>query len=189
MHSKHHASSIAVGAALALALLWNPGSAGAPSTVDLVEPGEPGEPLVVAGTVTDASGRPVKGASLHVFQADAAGRYTAEKAMDERNARLAGDIVTGDDGRYEIRTVRPGGYPGEIDTGDGVKRKIPGHIHFEIDAEGHPRRRAQMVFADDPRLTPHWREWARRGRHPVVELERGEDGVLRGTHDWVLEEP
>jgi len=55
-------------------------------------------------------------------------------------------------------------------------------VHFEIDAAGFAHRGFQMVFEDDPRMTPYWHEWARKGRHPVVKVAAG-----RAVCDVVLE--
>ena len=41
--------------------------------------GEPGERLSVAGVVVDASGKPVGGASLYIYQADREGYYGTGK--------------------------------------------------------------------------------------------------------------
>ncbi len=152
-------------------------------------PGEPGTPLVVSGTVRDAEGKAVAGALLIVFQADADGLYTKANVMDERNARLFAFLRTGLDGRFELRTVRPGGYPPRPGQEKDEKWLIPAHIHIEVaTAEGGRdeavvRRRFQLVFDDDPRLTPYWREWAARDRNPIVSPARDESGALRATLD------
>ncbi|MGH7598080.1 MAG: hypothetical protein ACREOI_17145, partial [bacterium] len=65
---------------------------------------EPGEPLIVSGMVRDVDGKPIIGALIYVFQADAKGYYAPARAMDEPNARLFGYMKTGADGRYEFRT-------------------------------------------------------------------------------------
>jgi protocatechuate 3,4-dioxygenase beta subunit len=141
------------------------------SFLTLAAPGEPGERLSISGTVVDHSGRPVAGAGLHVYQTDASGRYTPERPMDEPHARLSGRIRTDEGGRFELRTIRPGGYAEPVRLGDR-KRKIPAHIHIDVTAAGHAERRVQVVFADDPRLAdPYWRNWVQRLRQPVVEVD------------------
>jgi len=42
------------------------------------------------------------------------------------------------------------------------------------------------VFADDPRMTPHWQAWARELPAPVLTLERDADGVSHATYDVTL---
>jgi putative intracellular protease/amidase len=157
-----------------------------PGSIELAPRDEPGERIVIAGTVRDPGGRALAGAKLHVFQADAAGCYRPEHAMDERNARLNGWVAADASGRFEIGTIRPGCYPQPREDATGDARFIPAHVHFEIEAPGRECRRFQLVFADDPRMTPHWREWARLEQNPMIELVRGEDGVLRGTLEICL---
>ena len=148
--------------------------------------GEPGERLVLHGVIRDAQGRPVAGAILHTFQTNAAGAYTPEHPMDEPHARLAAWIVTGADGRYTLDTIRPGGYPKAVHLA-GQERKIPAHIHYEASAKDAGRAAFQLVFADDPRLDAHWRQWARDGGNPIVTVSRRPDGVWSGTYDVILQ--
>lgn len=158
-----------------------------PPRLTLTPPGEPGEPLVVTGVVRDPAGEPVPGARLHVFQADARGYYTPERPMDEPNARLAGRLTTGDDGRFELHTIRPGHYPGKVELA-GELRRIPAHVHFHVEAPGFRKRRLQLVFADDPEMAkPYWRRWSKRDDNPVVELERDGDGVYRCRLEIILQ--
>src|SRR5262249_45940464 len=58
-----------------------------PSAV-LVPEREPGEGMVIRGVVRDVAGRPIEGARIEVFQADASGRYAPSAEMDEPDARL-----------------------------------------------------------------------------------------------------
>ncbi|MGH7449776.1 MAG: hypothetical protein ACRENG_00370 [bacterium] len=150
------------------------------STV-LALPDEPGAPLIASGIVCDAEGKPVTGALIYVFHADAKGYYTPARAMDEPNARLFGYMKTGADGRYEFRTIRPGGYP---------KQPIPQHIHMLVTAAGYRDHRCrstcQLVFEDDPRMTAEWHKWAKEGGNPVLSVTRGQDGVQRCVYDIVL---
>jgi len=150
------------------------------STV-LAPPDEPGESLIVSGTVRDTEGKPVADALIYVFHADAKGYYAPARAMDEPNARLFGYMKTGADGRYEFRTIRPGGYP---------KQPIPQHIHMLVTAAGYRDHRCrstcQLVFADDPRMTAEWHKWAKEGGNPVLSVTRDKNGSQRCVYDIVL---
>ena len=150
----------------------------AASRLDLAGPAEPGVRLTVTGVLRDGRGRFVSGAELHVYQTDAGGRYTPEKPMDEPHARLSGRLRTGPEGQFEIRTIRPGGYPKALRLGDR-DRHIPAHIHLDVTAAGHPERRLQLVFADDPLLAdPYWKDWVQRLGQPVLTVRPGEGGVV-----------
>jgi len=152
----------------------------APPSLLVAPAGEPGERLTVSGTLVDDAGRPIAGAELHVYQTDAGGRYTPDKPMDEGHARLAGRLKTGADGRFELRTIRPGGYAKPVVLA-GVERKIPAHIHIDVRAAGHAERHFQLVFADDPRLAEtYWADWVKKQRHPVLDARRHQ-GAWTGT--------
>jgi protocatechuate 3,4-dioxygenase beta subunit len=147
----------------------------------LSPPDEPGEPLIVSGTVRDSQGKAIAGALIYVFHADAKGYYSPKRVVDEQNARLFGYMKTGVDGRYEFRTIRPGGYPSQ---------PIPQHIHMLATAPGYRdhkcRSTCQLVFEDDPRMTPEWHQWAKKDGNPVLRVTRGQDGVQRCAYDIVL---
>ena len=151
------------------------------ATASLAPPGEPGEAMIVSGTVRDQAGQPVAGALLYVFHADAKGYYTPDRVMDEPHARLFGFMKTGSDGRYEFRTIRPGGYP---------QQPIPQHIHLLVTAEGFRdhgcRSTCQLVFDDDPRMTVAWQAWAKAGGNPVLHVTRDQNGAQRCEYDIVL---
>lgn len=148
----------------------------------LAPPDEPGEPLIVSGTVRDAAGKPIAGALIYVFHADAKGYYTPARAMDEPNARLFGYMKTGADGRYEFRTIRPGGYP---------KQPIPQHLHMLVTAAGYRDHRCrsscQLVFEDDPRMTAKWHKWAKEEGNPVLSVKRNQEGIQKCVYDIVLQ--
>jgi len=139
---------------------------------------EPGEPLVVSGAIYGSDGRtPLEGATLFVYHTDARGRYADVSGEPSVVARLRGRMLTGRDGRYEFRTIRPASYPGNT---------IRAHIHASVKAPGLPERWiTDYWFEDDPLLPKSERE-----RHagagafsPVMRLARDGAGVLRGARD------
>jgi protocatechuate 3,4-dioxygenase beta subunit len=114
--------------------------------------GEPlGERIIVTGRVVDAEGRPIRGALVEVWQANAAGRY--HHAVDRHPAPLdpnfsgAGRCLTDDDGGYRFVTVKPGAYP----WGNHENAWRPAHIHFSIFGRLFVQRLVtQMYFPGDP---------------------------------------
>lgn len=113
----------------------------APAVAAVAPAGEPGVPLRVAGTVRGADGRPVAGASIYVYQTDAAGYYRPEDAMGNRDPRLFALLRSDAQGRYAFTTVRPGPYP---------RGGVQAHVHYEVRAAGHADRVFELVFDDDP---------------------------------------
>jgi protocatechuate 3,4-dioxygenase beta subunit len=114
--------------------------------------GEPlGERIVVHGRVLDEDGRPLRGALVEVWQANAAGRYRHQ--VDQHPAPLdpnfsgAGRCLTDAEGRYRFVTVKPGAYP----WGNHENAWRPAHIHFSVFGRLFTQRLVtQMYFSGDP---------------------------------------
>jgi protocatechuate 3,4-dioxygenase beta subunit len=128
-----------------------------PSPLTIVSPNEPGDPLIVTGRIVGRDGRPVPAAVLYVYQTSSKGWYSdraahvAAREGDRRHARLFGYVKTDAGGRFEVRTIRPGGYP------DG---NLPAHIHVEVERGGQPADSliTEIRFDDDRRLTAEERK-------------------------------
>ncbi|HKQ57857.1 MAG TPA: hypothetical protein VJY35_08300 [Candidatus Eisenbacteria bacterium] len=136
---------------------------------------EPGKRMIVTGTLFSLDGTPQPRRRIGVYQTDATGNYGRDPRIP-RWARLNGWLVTDSLGRYEIRTIRPGAYPGG---------GTPEHIHFVIEASRGLDGSTELRFEDDPLVSRTEIEASRHeGRfgtaRPVV---RGKDGVLRVERD------
>jgi len=158
------------------------GGAVGPWRITIASDKEPGEPLIVSGTIYAPDGRtPMKGISLWVYHTDANGLYSAGGNGDNRNTRLHGQMWTNADGRYEFRTVKPAAYPGRTDAA---------HIHAYVSGPGYPEYWIdEYLFADDPLVTQDLRRKASsQGTFsPILKLTRDSDGVLRGVRDIKIE--
>lgn len=114
-----------------------------------------GPRIIVRGRVLDEFARPVPGALIEVWQANAGGRYRHKKesylAALDPNFGGCGRVITGDAGGYEFRTVQPGPYPWP----NGMNDWRPAHIHFSVFGAGFAQRLiTQMYFEGDPLI---WR--------------------------------
>lgn len=111
-----------------------------------------GDVIHVAGRVLDRDGKPVRGATVEVWQANARGRYDHPRDINteaplDPNFQGFARLVTDAEGRYRFKTVKPGAYPMNPMNPGGVR---PPHIHFDIAGKrGHLV--TQMYFPDDPR--------------------------------------
>jgi protocatechuate 3,4-dioxygenase beta subunit len=102
-----------------------------------------GQVIELSGRVTDRTGKPLEGADITLWQANAAGRYTnpvdSNPAPIDPNFLGVVQFKTGPDGTYRIRTVKPGPYPEPSGT-----IRTP-HIHFDV-VHADYRLVTQMYF-------------------------------------------
>ena len=114
-----------------------------------------GQRIIVHGRVLDEDERPLPGVLLEVWQANAGGRYRHKKegyiAPLDPNFGGCGRTITGEDGRYAFRTIKPGPYPWP----NGPNDWRPAHIHFSLFGPSFGQRLVtQMYFEGDPLI---WR--------------------------------
>lgn len=107
-----------------------------------VAEGLAGETCFLAGTVRDLDGKPIEGAKLDIWQADADGLYESQLGSEEPVLRAV--FYTGADGTYAIRTIAPPGYSipmdgtvGDLLRGTDISHFRPAHIHFFVSAPGY----------------------------------------------------
>ena len=136
---------------------------GSPARQDIAPAGARGQQLVVTGRVLDPRCRPAAGAVLDFWQASAQGTY------DNSGYRFRGHQLTDARGRFMLRTVLPGLYPGRTR-----------HIHVTVRARGGTPLTTQLyfpgeshndgdgIFAPDLLLTVDKRTRLWRGRFSFV---------------------
>ena len=116
---------------------------------DMAAEGVTGERATITGRVTDADGNPVNDAMLEIWQANAHGKYAhPEDGRDlpvEAGFSGFGRVVTDDDGRFVVHTIKPGPVPGP----DG--RPQAPHLNVTIFMRGLLRHLiTRMYFPDEP---------------------------------------
>jgi protocatechuate 3,4-dioxygenase beta subunit len=105
-----------------------------PERVELLEAGMPGQPIELVGFVLSRACKPIAGALLDFWQADDKGRY------DNSGFRLRGHQFSDADGRYRLRIVVPGVYPGRTR-----------HIHVKVQPESGRVLTTQLYFPGEPK--------------------------------------
>ena len=100
-----------------------------PERTELFEEGIPGQPIELVGFVLSRSCKPISGALLDFWQADGKGQY------DNSGFRLRGHQFTDAEGRYRLRSVVPGVYPGRTR-----------HIHVKVQPRGGRVLITQLYF-------------------------------------------
>lgn len=148
-------------------------------------PGVPaGNVLDLRGTIYDATGMPLSGLLIEIWQTDDNGIYDhpgdPSTGGRDRNFQFYGEATTAADGSYSFRTILPGKY-----------EPRPVHIHYKVKADGQELLTSQMYFAGDPSLDNDgiFSE-AGEGVHMLVSLSDGQDEagnpILLGVRDVVL---
>ena len=155
-----------------LVMIWPNPPANPSRSTQIAADAEPGVRLIVAGQVFTPDGStPAAGVTVYAYNTDAEGYYGVARA--EYPPRLYGWMRTDAAGRFELRTIRPGSYPG---------MRVPAHIHFSAWGGGYPLQWFdELRFAGDRYITPEMlaqdaESGDFRGIQPLV---RGQDGVLR----------
>jgi protocatechuate 3,4-dioxygenase beta subunit len=119
---------------------------------------EDGSPALIRGRVTDVAGAPLGGATLDVWQGSGNGLYDIQ---DPRQPpfNLRGIFVTGPDGRYEFRAVRPVSYPiptdgpvGDLLRGTARHNWRAAHVHAIVSAPGYRSVTTHIFDADSAYL-------------------------------------
>jgi protocatechuate 3,4-dioxygenase beta subunit len=101
-----------------------------------------GELLALYGHVLDASGAPLSGYAVEIWQVDANGIYDhpgqANTANRDPGFQSYGTTLTDEDGLYAFRTIVPARY-----------EPRPRHIHFKVKKDGAEVLTSQFYFSGD----------------------------------------
>jgi len=117
--------------------------------INIISANEPGTKITAKVVVTDMNGIPKSNTLVYLYQTSSEGWYsdTAPHILmyegDRRHARLFGYCKTDKEGRFELTTIRPKGYP---------QSSLPAHIHIEVITENGKSLISELLFDDDPRL-------------------------------------
>lgn len=156
------------------------------SRITIPPSGEPGEPLVISGTVYKEDGKtPAPDILIYVYHTNSAGIYPKKTPDDGRPqwhaGYLRGWMKTDEKGRYEFTTIRPGGYPG---------RRDPEHIHITLTGQNFREYWIDSFwFDDDSRISNEMRKKRpeRGGYNPIIQMKKDQKNVWQGRRDIRLE--
>lgn len=137
------------------------------STAIMCHAAEPGRRLLVAGTVVDESGRPVRGATVTAFNTDASGLYNPRNSPT-REPRISGEVKSDAEGRFQFLTVAPGPYPDIAE---------PAHVHFGATARSFKQTYATIWIEGDPLITAERRAWADRDEETRIVAAEALEGL------------
>jgi protocatechuate 3,4-dioxygenase beta subunit len=102
-----------------------------------------GEVTYVSGRILGPDGAPIRNAVVEIWQCDANGAYlhsrTGNADKQDKNFQGFGRFVTGKDGGYLFRTIKPVPYPG----------RTP-HIHYAVKMKGRQKWTTQCYVKGHP---------------------------------------
>ncbi len=150
----------------------------AASTAIACHADEPGKRLLIDGTVTDPSGRPIEGAAVTVYSADAKGLYNPPNS-ETRVPRIHAKVTTDANGKFQVLTTYPGPYP---------NGQEPAHVHFDAIAPTYKLSYATIWFEGDPLITAERRAWADRDAETRIVTPRTLEGLAAAAVTIVLDE-
>jgi protocatechuate 3,4-dioxygenase beta subunit len=136
-----------------------------PERADLIEAGMAGQPIELAGFVLTRACKPLPGALVDLWHADAKGDY------DNSGFRLRGHQFADADGRFRFRTIVPGSYPGRTR-----------HFHVKVQPQGGRLLTTQLYFPGEAgnRADGLFR------RELLIRTAKSE-GSIAGRFDFVLD--
>lgn len=105
-----------------------------------------GESCLFSGRVLDLDGNPIAGACVDVWSDNADGYYDVQQPDIQPKWNNRGRFITGADGRYSFRGIRPVSYPipddgpvGQMLERLGRHPYRPAHMHYLVTAEGYEK--------------------------------------------------
>ena len=135
-----------------------------PERIELLEAGMAGQTIELVGFVLTRACKPLAGALLEFWQADDKGRY------DNAGFRLRGHQFTDAEGRYRLRSIVPGVYPGRTR-----------HIHVKVQPRAGRVLTTQLYFPGESQN----RSDGLFRKELLVRTAKNE-GRLAGRFDFVL---
>lgn len=119
-----------------------------------------GESCLYQGRILDLQGKPIMGAVLDVWSDNEDGYYDVQQPDQQPQWNNRGRFVTGADGQYSFRGIKPVSYPipddgpvGQMLAQLGRHPWRPAHMHFLITAHGYQRVVTHTFVAKDEYLT------------------------------------
>ena len=120
---------------------------------------DPGTEVVLTGRILNEVHEPVEGARIEFWQNQANGLYDVQETDEGAVPNLRCHQVTGPDGRFGVRTIKPISYKvpddgpaGEILRATARASWRPAHYHLWVDAEGYRPLVTELFPGDDPHI-------------------------------------
>jgi protocatechuate 3,4-dioxygenase beta subunit len=152
-----------------------------------------GESCLFVGHVRDINGKPVEGARIDVWCDNADGFYDVQQPDIQPQWNNRGIFITGADGAYSFRGIRPVSYPipddgpvGQMLAALGRHPNRPAHMHFLVTASGYQTIVTHTFVEGDQWLTSDAVFGVKASL--IASMEPGTDTVWKSSFDFILTE-
>lgn len=152
-----------------------------------------GESCLFEGRVLDLEGNPVEGACLDVWADNADGFYDVQQPDIQPRWNNRGRFITGPDGRYAFRGIKPVSYPipddgpvGQMLGHLGRHPYRPAHVHYLLTAPGYQKLVTHTFVGEDEYLESDAVFGVKRSLIAPYERAEGGDTMWRSHFDFVL---
>lgn len=150
-----------------------------------------GESCLFIGQVRDTDGSPIAGAEIDVWCDNADGYYDVQQPGIQPQWNNRGIFVTGPDGHYEFRGIRPVAYPIPDDGPVGQMLAAlqrhpnrPAHMHFLVSAPGFETIVTHTFVEGDQWLSSDAVFGVKTSL--IASMEKGSDTAWRSHFDFVM---
>lgn len=150
-----------------------------------------GESCLFSGIVRDIEGNPVANAEIDVWCDNAEGYYDVQQPGIQPQWNNRGIFVTGPDGRYSFRGIRPVAYPipddgpvGQMLAALGRHPNRPAHMHFLVSAPGFETIVTHTFVQGDQWLTSDAVFGVKASL--IASMQAGDDTAWKSEFDFIL---
>jgi protocatechuate 3,4-dioxygenase beta subunit len=150
-----------------------------------------GESCLFSGIVRDIEGNPVANAEIDVWCDNADGYYDVQQPGIQPQWNNRGIFVTGPDGRYSFRGIRPVAYPipddgpvGQMLAALGRHPNRPAHMHFLVSAPGFETIVTHTFVQGDQWLTSDAVFGVKASL--IASMQAGDDTAWKSEFDFIL---
>ncbi|NNH29920.1 intradiol ring-cleavage dioxygenase [Rhizobium sp. SEMIA 4085] len=152
-----------------------------------------GEPCLFEGKVIDLHGNPIERACVDVWSDNADGFYDVQQPGIQPKWNNRGRFLTGEDGAYAFRGIKPTSYPipndgpvGKMLGKMGRHPYRPAHMHFLVTAPGFQKLVTHTFVGDDSYLESDAVFGVKQTLIAPFERLDGADTLWRSPFDFVL---
>jgi len=139
---------------------------------------EKDELMIISGTVFQPDGKTLAPNVLIYFYHTDSNGYYGRGNGEVRHGHFRGWMLTDKQGRYEFSTIKPAPYPNRTEAA---------HIHMTLTGKNFKEDSIDSIlFEGDKFITAQERNPSKGGFNPILKLEKGADGILRGVRDIQL---